>query len=59
MVIFAQKNLFLVQKIGYGYGGYPPPFTDKIRKVVFDHLPNLIMNITAVMLLAEIYPQNL
>ena len=56
---FAQKHLILVQKIGYGFGGYPPPplygfffskkgvtdlggtppFTDKIRKVVFDRLP--------------------
>ena len=29
-----------LKKKGYGYGGYPPPpFTDKIRKAVFDHLP--------------------
>ena len=29
------------QKGGYGFGGYPhPPFTDKIRKIVFDGLPN-------------------
>ena len=35
-----KKHLFLVQKIGYGYGGYPPsPFTDKIPKVVFDVFP--------------------
>ena len=40
MVFFPKKHLFLVQKIGYGYGGHsPPPFTDKIRKVVFDILP--------------------
>ena len=25
MVFFAQKHLILVQKIGYGFGGYPPP----------------------------------
>ena len=32
---FSQKN-------SYGFGGYPPPpFTDKIRKVVFDHLPKV------------------
>ena len=23
----------------YGFGGYPPPFTDKICKVVFEVLP--------------------
>ena len=56
-----KKHLFLVQKIGYGYGGYPPPpplrtkfsakrelriwgvppppFTEKIRKVVFEVPP--------------------
>ena len=28
------------QKGSYGFGGYSPPFTDKIRKVVFDLLPN-------------------
>ena len=37
--VFAQKHLILVQKIGYEFGGTPPPFTDKIRKVVFDPLP--------------------
>ena len=26
-------------KGGYGFGGTPPPFTDKIRKVVFEGLP--------------------
>ena len=25
MVFFAQKHLILVKKIGYGFGGYPPP----------------------------------
>ena len=30
----------ILPKKSYGFGGYPPPpFTDKIRKVVFDHLP--------------------
>ena len=24
-MFFAQKHLILVQKIGYGFGGYPPP----------------------------------
>ena len=28
---------------GYGFGGYPPPFTDKIRKVVFEVLPYSIV----------------
>ena len=30
---------FFRRKGGYGFGGYPP-FTDKIRKVVFEGLPN-------------------
>ena len=35
----------MVQKIGYKYGGYAPsPFTDKIRKVVFDLLPYLALS---------------
>ena len=32
---------FFRQKGGYGFGGYPIPITDKIRKVVFDGLPYL------------------
>ena len=40
MVFLLKKKLILDQKIGYGFVGYPPPpFTDKIRKVVFDGLP--------------------
>ena len=31
------------QKGGYGFRVYPPPFTNKIRKVVFDVLPLTIM----------------
>ena len=31
VIFLLKKHLFLVQKLGYGYGGYPsPPFTDKI-----------------------------
>ena len=33
-------RIFFQQKGVYGFGGFPPPpFTDKIRKVVFDGLP--------------------
>ena len=33
-------GFFFQRKGGYGFGGYsPPPFTDKIRKVVFEVLP--------------------
>ena len=35
---------FFRQKRGYGFGGYPPPFQDKIRKVVFEGLPKPITN---------------
>ena len=34
-------RIFFQRKGGYGFGGYPPPFTDKIRKVVFDRLPKV------------------
>ena len=38
-LVCSKKHLILVQKTGYGFGGTPlPPFTDKIRKVVFDGL---------------------
>ena len=38
-------------KGGYGFGGYPPPpFTDKIRKVVFDHLPKALQCCMVVLL---------
>ena len=31
LAMFAKKTLdFGKKKIGYGFGGYPPPFTDKI-----------------------------
>ena len=60
MCFLRKKHLILVQKIGYGFGGYPrppvygiffgkkgvtdlggtpPPFTEKIGKVVFEGLP--------------------
>ena len=40
MVFFTQKTPVFLSKKGYGLGGYPsPPFTDKIRKVVFDPFP--------------------
>ena len=51
--------VFFAQKIGYRFGGYPPPplygqfflrkggygFGDKIRKVVFEVAPNYCANI--------------
>ena len=37
---------FFQRKGGYGFGGYPPPFTDKIRKVVFEGFPNSDMNLS-------------
>ena len=37
-------RIFFQQKGGYGFGGYPPPFTDKIRKVVFEVLPKHSLN---------------
>ena len=33
-------RFFFRRKGSYGFWGYPPTFTDKIRKVVFDRLPN-------------------
>ena len=36
-------RIFFQRKGGYGFGGTPPPFTDKIRKVVFDRLPNILI----------------
>ena len=31
---------------GYGFGGVPPPFTDKTRKVVFEVLPYRVFFLT-------------
>ena len=36
----ARLQIFFRRKGGYEFGGYPrPPFTDKIRKVVYEGLP--------------------
>ena len=37
-------RIFFQQKGGYGFGGYPPPFTDKMRKVVFEVFPKELAN---------------
>ena len=52
-----KKHLILVQKTGYGFGGTPlPPFTDKIRKVVFDSAPKLLTNFANLLPLYALQP---
>ena len=39
-------RIFFQRKGGYGLRGYPaPPFTDKIREVVFDGAPRAVFRI--------------
>ena len=48
----------MVQKIIYGFGGYPPPpFRDKIHKVVFDVFPNTLLIIVISINLILIFTQ--
>ena len=33
---------FFIAESSYGFGGYPPPFTDGFRKNVFDTIPDWV-----------------